>query len=159
MAFSVTINGQKRELDVPEDMPLLWVLRNELNMVGTKFGCGIGSCGACTVHVNGVAMRSCSTTLAQVGDGEVTTIEGLKDDPVGAALQAAWLEEDVMQCGYCQAGQLMNASALLNRNSEPDDRQITAAMSGNICRCACYGRIKKAITVASAVALKEQADV
>ncbi|MBS1239975.1 MAG: hypothetical protein H6R45_681 [Proteobacteria bacterium] len=160
MAARVTINGVEHEVDVPEDMPLLWVLRDKLDMVGTKFGCGKGLCGACTVHVDGVATRSCSITLAQVGNGKVTTIEGLKDSPVGQALQEAWLAEDVMQCGYCQAGQLMSASALLNRNPEPSDRQIDAAMSGNICRCACYTRIKKAVSIASAVAKKEaQADV
>ena len=159
MAQTVTINGKQHELDVPENMPLLWVLRNELNMVGTKFGCGMGVCGACTVHVDGVAMRSCSTTLAQVGEGKVTTIEALGESAVGRALQEAWLEEDVMQCGYCQAGQLMTASALLTRNAEPSDRQIDAAMSGNICRCACYGRIKKAIAIASASAKEESANV
>ena len=159
MALSVTINGKLHEVDVPGEMPLLWVLRNELNMVGTKFGCGKALCGACTVHVDGVATRSCVTPVSSLSGKKVTTIEGLAEDPVGKALQDAWLEEDVMQCGYCQAGQLMNASGLLNRNPEPDERQIEAAMSGNICRCACYGRIKKAISVASVVAKKEKADV
>jgi len=159
MAYSVTINGKQHELDVPGEMPLLWALRNELHMVGTKFGCGKALCGACTVHVDGVATRSCVTPVSALADKQVTTIEGLADHPVGKALQDAWLEHDVMQCGYCQAGQLMNASGLLNRNPEPDESQIEAAMAGNICRCACYGRIKKAISVASAVALKERADV
>ncbi|WP_126173690.1 (2Fe-2S)-binding protein [Altericroceibacterium xinjiangense] len=145
MAHKVKINGETRELDVPEDMPLLWALRGELGMVGTKFGCGKGLCGACTVHVDGVATRSCSLPVGSVGDKEVTTIEALAETPVGRALQQAWLDEDVMQCGYCQAGQLMNATALLNRNPKPDTRQIDAAMSGNICRCACYGRIREAI--------------
>jgi isoquinoline 1-oxidoreductase alpha subunit len=150
MALTVKINGVAHEVDVPEDMPLLWVLRNELNMVGTKFGCGSGLCGACTVHVDGNAQRSCSLPVGSLGDAEVTTIEALGQSKVGQALQEAWLEVDVMQCGYCQAGQLMNATALLNRNSSPSDRQIEAAMSGNICRCACYDRIKTAITEVAA---------
>ena len=147
MAIKVKINGETRELDVPEDMPLLWALRQELGMVGTKFGCGKGLCGACTVHVDGVAQRSCALPVGQIGDGEVTTIEALALSEVGKALQQAWLDEDVMQCGYCQAGQLMNATALLERNPNPSDRQIDAAMSGNICRCACYTRIKSAIAM------------
>jgi len=150
MAFRVNINGEERELDVPADMPLLWALRNELGMVGTKFGCGVGLCGACTVHVDGVASRACSLPVGSIGEAKVSTVEALEQTEVGRALQEAWLEEDVMQCGYCQAGQLMTASALLARNPDPDDRQIDSAMNGNICRCACYGRIKKAITVAAA---------
>lgn len=150
MALQVTINGVDHEVDVPEDMPLLWVLRNELDMVGTKFGCGIGQCGACTVHLDGVAMRSCSLPVGAVGDSKVTTIEALGESEVGAALQQVWLDEDVMQCGYCQAGQLMNASALLERNPTPSDRQIDAAMTGNICRCACYTRIRSAIAKVAA---------
>ncbi len=145
MTFSITINGETREIDAPGDMPLLWALRNELGMVGTKFGCGIGMCGACTVHVDGQATRSCSLPLSAVGDKQVSTIEALGQTPVGQALQQAWLDEDVMQCGYCQAGQLMNATALLNNNPNPTDDEISAAMSGNICRCACYGRIHEAI--------------
>ena len=145
MAFQVTINGKKHEVDVPEDMPLLWILRNELGLVGTKFGCGKGLCGACTVHVDGVATRSCSLPVGAVGDAKVTTIEALAESEIGQALQQAWLDDDVMQCGYCQAGQLMNASALLARNPKPDARQIDAAMNGNICRCACYTRIRAAI--------------
>lgn len=145
MAYRVTINGETREIDAPGDMPLLWALRSELGMVGTKFGCGIGMCGACTVHVDGTATRSCSLTLEAVGDRNVSTIESLGGSPVGQALQQAWLDEDVMQCGYCQAGQLMSATALLNSNPSPSDGQIKAAMQGNICRCACYGRIHKAI--------------
>ena len=155
MAYKVNINGEVRELDVPEDMPLLWALRNELGMVGTKFGCGMGLCGACTVHVNGTAQRSCSLPVGTIGDKKVTTIEALEQSEVGRALQAAWLEEDVMQCGYCQAGQLMNASALLARNPKPSTQQIDAAMSGNICRCACYTRIRDAIAM---VANGETAD-
>lgn len=145
MAYRVTINGETREIDAPGDMPLLWALRNELGMVGTKFGCGIGMCGACTVHVDGQATRSCSMPLSAVGDKQVSTIESLAESPVGQALQAAWVEDDVMQCGYCQAGQLMNATALLNNNPEPSDGEIDAAMQGNICRCACYKRIRAAI--------------
>jgi isoquinoline 1-oxidoreductase alpha subunit len=147
MAYKVTINGETRELDVPGEMPLLWALRIELGMVGTKFGCGKGLCGACTVHVDGVAQRSCSLPVGEIGEGKVTTIEALEKSEIGAALQQAWLDEDVMQCGYCQAGQLMNATALLARNSNPSERQIEAAMNGNICRCACYNRIKKAIAM------------
>jgi isoquinoline 1-oxidoreductase alpha subunit len=145
MAFTVTINGETREIDAPEDMPLLWVLRQELGMTGTKFGCGIGMCGACTVHLDGVATRSCSLPIGAIGDREVSTVESLGDTPVGKALQAAWLDTDVMQCGYCQAGQLMTATALLNANPNPSDEDIDNAMRGNICRCACYGRIHSAI--------------
>lgn len=145
MAFSITINGETREIDAPGDMPLLWALRNELGLVGTKFGCGIGMCGACTVHVDGQATRSCSLPLSAVGDKQVSTIEALGQTPVGQALQQAWLDDDVMQCGYCQAGQLMNATALLNSNPTPSDDEINAAMQGNICRCACYTRIHEAI--------------
>jgi isoquinoline 1-oxidoreductase subunit alpha len=145
MAYRVKINGETREIDAPQDMPLLWALRQELGMVGTKFGCGIGMCGACTVHVDGVATRSCSLPVGSIGDKEVTTIEALGQSPVGQALQAAWLEEDVMQCGYCQAGQLMNATALLTANPNPSQDEIENAMRGNICRCACYKRINQAI--------------
>jgi isoquinoline 1-oxidoreductase subunit alpha len=145
MAYTVTINGETREIDAPEDMPLLWVLRGELDMVGTKFGCGIGMCGACTVHVDGVATRSCSLPIGSIGTKQVSTIEHLGQTPVGQALQAAWLDEDVMQCGYCQAGQLMSATALLTRNPNPSETEIESAMQGNICRCACYTRITRAI--------------
>jgi len=155
MAYRVDINGEVRDLDVPADMPLLWALRNELDMVGTKFGCGMGLCGACTVHVDGVATRSCSTPVGSLAGKKVTTIEALGESSVGRALQQAWLDEDVMQCGYCQAGQLMNASALLARNPKPDAKQIDSAMAGNICRCACYTRIRDAIAL---VAEKGTAD-
>lgn len=147
MAYKVNINGEVRELDVPQDMPLLWALRNELGMVGTKFGCGIGACGACTVHVDGVATRSCSVPVGALSDKKVTTIEALAESEIGRALQQAWLDEDVMQCGYCQAGQLMNASALLARTPKPSTEQIDQAMAGNICRCACYTRIRDAIAL------------
>jgi len=152
MAVRVKINGETRDIDAPEDMPLLWALRQELGMVGTKFGCGIGMCGACTVHVDGQATRSCAMPIGAIGDKEVSTIEALGQTPVGQALQEAWLEGDVMQCGYCQAGQLMNATALLNSNPNPSDEEIDNAMRGNICRCACYKRIQTAI---ASVARKE----
>ena len=145
----VTINGETRELDVPDEMPLLWALRQELGMVGTKFGCGMGLCGACTVHVDGAAVRSCSTPVGSLAGKKVTTIEALEKSAVGQALQQAWLDEDVMQCGYCQAGQLMSASALLAKNANPSEQEIDSAMQGNICRCACYTRIKSAIQLAA----------
>jgi isoquinoline 1-oxidoreductase subunit alpha len=149
MAYRVDINGEVRELDVPGEMPLLWALRNELNMVGTKFGCGMALCGACTVHVDGVAARSCSTPVSALAGKKVTTIEALAESPVGRALQQAWLDEDVMQCGYCQAGQLMSAAALLKQKPNPTDADIDAAMNGNICRCGTYPRIRKAIHAAA----------
>lgn len=145
----LTINGETRTLDVPEDMPLLWALRNELGMVGTKFGCGVGLCGACTVHVDGVATRSCSAPVGTLAGKTIDTIESLEKTPVGRALQQAWLDADVMQCGYCQAGQLMNASALLAKNPKPSAEDVDTAMAGNICRCACYGRIRTAIQMAA----------
>ncbi len=150
MTFSVTINGETREVDAPEDMPLLWVLRQELGMTGTKFGCGIGMCGACTVHVDGQATRSCAMPIGALAGKQVTTIEHLGQSPVGQALQQAWLDEDVMQCGYCQAGQLMTATSLLNRNPNPSEAEIASAMQGNICRCACYTRIQRAIAQVAA---------
>ena len=149
MSYRVEINGEARELDVPGEMPLLWALRNELGMVGTKFGCGIAQCGACTVHVDGVATRSCSTPVSSLAGKKVTTIEALAQSPIGRALQQAWINEDVMQCGYCQSGQLMNASALLARNPNPSLDEIESAMAGNICRCACYTRIRDAIALAA----------
>jgi isoquinoline 1-oxidoreductase alpha subunit len=145
----VTINGETRNLDVPDEMPLLWALRQELGMVGTKFGCGMGLCGACTVHVDGGAVRSCSTPVGSLAGKKITTIEALEQSPVGQALQQAWLDGDVMQCGYCQAGQLMSASALLAKNPSPSEKDIDIAMQGNICRCACYTRIKSAIQLAA----------
>jgi len=157
MAYRLSVNGVEREVDVPGEMPLLWVLRNELGMVGTKFGCGVGLCGACTVHIDGQAQRSCSYPVSAVGDSKVATIEALAETETGRALQQVWLDEDVMQCGYCQAGQLMNATALLERNPQPSARQIDAAMQGNICRCACYTRIREAI--AQVVEKKDTANV
>jgi isoquinoline 1-oxidoreductase alpha subunit len=145
----LTINGETRSLDVPDEMPLLWALRDELGMVGTKFGCGMGLCGACTVHVDGVATRSCSAPVGTLAGKKISTIEHLGETPLGKALQKAWLEVDVMQCGYCQAGQLMTASALLAKNPNPSQDEVDKAMQGNICRCACYGRIREAIQIAA----------
>ena len=146
--FNVTINGKNHKIDVDPSTPLLWVLRDHLKMVGTKYGCGIAQCGACTVHFNGTAVRSCQLPISAAADNKITTIEGLSengDHPV----QKAWLEHDVPQCGYCQAGQIMSASALLKRNPTPSDKDIENAMSGNICRCGTYTRIKAAIKTAS----------
>jgi len=144
MAITFKVNGKSTTVDVPADMPLLWVLRDVLDMKGTKFGCGIAQCGACTVHVNGTAIRSCQRRAATVAGTEVTTIEGLSPDG-SHALQKAWEELDVPQCGYCQAGQLMSAAALLAKTPNPTDEQIDSAMNGNICRCATYLRIRAAI--------------
>jgi len=146
--FSITINGKDLSVDVDPTTPLLWVLRDHLKLVGTKYGCGIAQCGACTVHFNGTAVRSCQLPISAAADNKITTIEGLSekgDHPV----QKAWLEHDVPQCGYCQAGQIMSASALLERNPNPSDTDIENAMSGNICRCGTYTRIKAAIKTAS----------
>ena len=145
MAYTIKINGKARTADVDPDTPLLWVLRDALDMKGTKFGCGIAQCGACTVHINGQAVRSCQTPVSAVGTNEVTTIEGMSAHPVGAKVQAAWMDVDVPQCGYCQAGQIMSATALLTRTPQPTDADIDAAMRGNACRCATYSRIRAAI--------------
>ncbi len=146
--FTLNINGKTQEVDVDPNTPMLWVLRENLNLVGTKYGCGISQCGSCTIHLDGVAVRACMVTVAMVGNQEVTTIEGLSengDHPV----QKAWLEVDVPQCGYCQAGQIMTAAALLDKNPDPSDREIEMAMNGNICRCGTYVRIKKAVKLAA----------
>lgn len=146
--FTLNINGTKQEVDVDPSTPVLWVLRDHLNLVGTKYGCGIAQCGACTIHLDGTATRACMTTISSVGNAEITTIEGLSeegDHPV----QKAWLEVDVPQCGYCQAGQIMTASALLEKNPNPTDEEIEMAMNGNICRCGTYFRIKKAVKLAA----------
>ncbi len=146
--FTLKINGTKREVDVDPATPMLWVLRDNLNLVGTKYGCGIAQCGACTIHLEDNAVRSCQLPVSAVGDQEITTIEGLSengDHPV----QLAWLEVDVPQCGYCQSGQIMSASALLNKNPNPTDDEIATAMNGNICRCGTYVRIKKAVKLAA----------
>lgn len=145
--YTISINGQEKTVNVDADTPLLWVLRDNLNLVGTKYGCGIAQCGACTVHVDGKAMRSCSLPISQVNK-EVTTIEGLSED-ASHPLQKAWIEHDVPQCGYCQSGQIMNAAALLASNPRPSDDEINDSMRGNICRCGTYNRIKKAIKTAS----------
>lgn len=149
MKYRLQINGKFHEVDVPQDMPLLWVLRDEVGLVGTKFGCGAGLCGACTVHVNGAAQRSCQLRVGSLGHAKITTIEHIGESHVGARLQAAWLKVDVMQCGYCQAGQIMSAGALLAQTPQPTVEQINAAMAGNICRCACYNRIQSAIRIAA----------
>ena len=146
--FKIKVNGKTHQVDVEPDTPILWVLRDHLDLVGTKFGCGIAQCGACTVHLNGIAVRSCSLPISNVGESEVLTIEGLSEK-ADHALQTAWLEHDVPQCGYCQAGQIMNAAALLSQNPNPTDTDIDNAMDGNICRCGTYVRIKAAIKTAA----------
>jgi isoquinoline 1-oxidoreductase alpha subunit len=144
MPFTLNVNGKSTTVDVPEDMPLLWVLRDVVNLKGTKFGCGIGQCGACTVHVRGNATRSCTTTIKAAAGAAITTIEGLSPDG-SHPLQRAWQDVDVPQCGYCQAGQIMSAAALLAKTPRPTDAQITTAMTGNLCRCGTYIRIREAI--------------
>ncbi len=151
MATTLNINGEQRVIDADPDMPLLWALRDVAGLTGTKFGCGASWCGACTVHLDGVPVRSCQTPVSSVGDAKVTTIEGLAANPVGAKLQAAWVKLDVPQCGYCQAGQLMTAAALLATTPKPSDAQIDDAMTGNLCRCATYTRIRAAIKEAAGV--------
>lgn len=142
---TLVINGERRQVDVPADMPLLWVLRDELGMTGTKYGCGLAQCGACTVHLNGYPIRSCVTPVAAVAGQSITTIESIADSAVGRAVQKAWLEHEVVQCGYCQSGQIMAATALLASQPNPTDKAIDAAMAGNLCRCATYTRIRAAI--------------
>jgi isoquinoline 1-oxidoreductase alpha subunit len=143
--ITLKINGESRALDAPADMPLLWALRDLLGLTGTKFGCGIAQCGACTVLLDGEAVRSCRLPLGAVGDRAVTTIEAVGKTPAGASLQKAWLDLEVVQCGYCQSGQIMSAAALLSSTPKPDDADIDAAMAGNICRCGTYVRIREAI--------------
>jgi isoquinoline 1-oxidoreductase alpha subunit len=144
MAIKLTVNNQPRELDVDPDMPLLWAIRDHLELTGTKFGCGMALCGACTVHIDGQATRSCVTPISAVAGKSITTIEGLSGE-AGKAIQTSWVSLDVPQCGYCQSGQIMSASALLAGNAKPTDADIDAAMAGNICRCATYARIRAAI--------------
>jgi len=147
---TVTINGHVKRIDALDDTPVLWVLRDVLGMTGTKFGCGIAQCGACTIHVDGKPVRSCMLPLGAVANRKITTIEGIGTTPVGARIQKAWLELEVVQCGYCQSGQVMSAAALLAATPRPDDADIDAAMAGNICRCGTYVRIREAIKRASA---------
>jgi isoquinoline 1-oxidoreductase subunit alpha len=150
MPFTLKINGNSYSADVEPDTPLLWVLRDVLGLTGTKFGCGIAQCGACTVHVGGKPLRSCLLPISAVGDRDVVTIEGIGATPVGARVQKAWLDLEVIQCGYCQSGQIMSAAALLAATPNPDDADIDAAMAGNICRCGTYVRIREAIKQAAA---------
>src|SRR6516165_7067329 len=145
MTFSVSVNGNKHDVNVGGDTPLLWVLRDVLGMTGTKYGCGIAQCGACTVHIDGDAVRSCLLPVASIGERAITTIEGVGSTETGASVQKAWLDLEVIQCGYCQSGQIMSAAALLAKNPHPDDADIGAAMAGNICRCGTYVRIREAI--------------
>jgi isoquinoline 1-oxidoreductase alpha subunit len=149
MATMLTINGEQKTLDAPADMPLLWVLRDIIGLTGTKYGCGIAQCGACTVHVDGKPVRSCVLPVGALNGRTITTIEGIAASPAGAKVQKAWLDLEVIQCGYCQSGQIMSAAALLASTPSPDDSDINAAMSGNICRCGTYVRIREAIKLAA----------
>ncbi len=159
MSYTINVNGQPRTVDVEADTPLLWVLRDELDLKGSKFGCGMGLCGACTVHINGTATRSCVTPIAAVGAKAVTTIEGIGETAVGKTVQAAWLKTDVIQCGYCQAGQVMSACALLTHTPKPTDKDIDNAMSGNICRCCTYTRIRAAVKEAAGLPTADTREV
>jgi isoquinoline 1-oxidoreductase alpha subunit len=155
MAFTIEVNGSARTVDVDGDMPLLWVLRDVLDLKGSKFGCGEGLCGACTVHLDGSPVRSCVTPISSVGEAAITTIEGIGATPAGKKAQAAWLDVDVVQCGYCQAGQIMSAVALLAKTPRPTDQDIDAAMAGNVCRCCTYPRIRAAIKQAAGLPTTE----
>lgn len=145
MAYTLTVNGERKTLDMPGDTPLLWALRDGLHLTGTKYGCGVAACGACTVHLDGVAVRSCQTALEDAVGAQITTIEGIGTPDALAPIQAAWLEHQVAQCGYCQSGQIMQAVSLLAENPSPSDAEIDAAMGGNLCRCGTYPRIRAAI--------------
>jgi isoquinoline 1-oxidoreductase alpha subunit len=147
-SYQLKVNGKVHNVDVAEDTPLLWVLRDHLGLVGTKYGCGIAQCGACTVHVNGTATRSCITAVSMLNDAEITTIEGLSEN-ADHPVQQAWEEVDVAQCGYCQAGQIMTAASLLKKNPKPTEQEVVRAMNGNICRCGTYHRIREAVLLAS----------
>lgn len=147
--YQLRVNGEQHDVEIQSDMPLLWALRDVIGLTGTKYGCGIGQCGACTVHVNGIPVRSCSVTAADVVGQEIKTIEGLSDGSALHPLQQAWIDEDVAQCGYCQVGQIMSAAALLDSITDPSDDDIDRAMSGNYCRCGTYIRIRKAIHTAA----------
>ena len=148
MSTNLRINGKPHQVDLPDDVPLLWVLRDEAGLTGTKYGCGVAACGACTVHINGEAVRSCQTTLGDV-EGEITTIEGIGDPNKMAAIQQAWVDHQVAQCGYCQSGQIMQAASLLAENPTPTDADIDEAMQGNLCRCGTYPRIRAAVHTAA----------
>ena len=156
MPFKLKVNGQSATVDVPADMPLLWVLRDVLHLSGTKYGCGIGQCGACTVHLNGTPARACLTPISAVGNQAVTTLEGLSADGTHP-VQIAWRDVDVPQCGYCQAGQMMSAAALLAKNPRPSDKDIDSAMNGNLCRCATYIRIRQAVHKAAGLTVSRSA--
>jgi len=158
MQYTLNVNGQRRSVDVDPRTPLLWVLRDELDLKGTKFGCGMSLCGACTVHVDGAPVRACTTPVSGVADKSITTIEGIGATPIGSKVQAAWLAVDVVQCGYCQAGQIMSATALLSRNAKPSDADIDAAMTGNICRCGTYTRIRAAIKRAAGLPTTDKSE-
>ena len=147
--YQLNVNGQRKEVNVDPSTPLLWVLRDSLKMTGTKFGCGIAACGACTVHLAGIATRSCVVPVSLIGDRPIVTIEALEQDQVGRAVQDAWVENDVVQCGYCQSGQIMSAVALLKHTPKPTDTNIDESMGGNICRCATYVRIREAVKLAA----------
>lgn len=147
--YQLNVNGQRKQVKVDPSTPLLWVLREELKLTGTKYGCGISACGACTVHVDGIATRSCVVPVSMLGERSITTIEGISADPVGRAVQDAWVDKDVVQCGYCQSGQIMSAVALLKDKPQPTDTNIEESMGGNLCRCATYVRIREAIMSAS----------
>jgi isoquinoline 1-oxidoreductase alpha subunit len=159
MPYTIKVNGTQRTVDVEEDTPLLWVLRDELNLKGTKFGCGMSLCGACTVHIDGVPTRSCVTPISRVGEAAITTIEAIDANEIGRRVKEAWLALDVMQCGYCQAGQVMTATALLTRNPRPTDDDIDRAMNGNLCRCATYVRIRAAIKQAAGLPTADTREV
>lgn len=159
MSYTINVNGTSHTVDVDGDTPLLWVLRDSLDLKGSKFGCGMGLCGACTVHINGTATRSCITPVSAVGQATVTTIEGIGSSATGKRVQDAWLNVDVIQCGYCQAGQIMSATALLNANHKPTDKDIDDAMAGNLCRCATYVRIRAAIKQAAGLPTTDSREV
>ncbi len=158
MKFTLSVNGQRRSVDVDPRTPLVWVLRDELDLKGTKFGCGMSLCGACTVHVDGAPVRACVTQVSAVAEKSITTIEGVGATPVGSKVQAAWLAVDVVQCGYCQAGQIMSATALLSRNAKPSDAEIDEAMAGNLCRCGTYTRIRAAIKQAAGLPAHDKSE-
>ena len=159
MAYTLNVNGQTHTVDVQGDMPLLWVVRDKIGLKGTKFGCGVSSCGACTVHIDGQPARSCVTPVSSAVGKRINTIESVQETPVGQAVQKAWLDVDVLQCGYCQAGQIMSATALLNTNSAPSDADIDTAMAGNACRCGTYKRIRAAIKTAAGVDATDKREV